>query len=273
MYHLLNEKILVCYLITKFDNKKNLSIFIKNYLNFDSGHPHDLLICFKLLDEDQIRIFKKALINIKYIEYIDKYNKNDFDLGSYSRVASDYSTRFIFFLNSYSYPICDKWLNKITKNYEENSILATSASYGSLLSLIKLKKIYKFLNYYLKLIKYKKIFNPFPNPHIRTTGFLIKANDYINFMNNKLIKTKEDAWKIESGKNSLTNYFKKLNFNIFVINSDGKRFSENEWKLSKTYNYLDQNKSIISDKHIRKYFLLNKTKKIKFQINTWGEEG
>ena len=52
-------------------------------------------------------------------------------------------------------------------------------------------------------------------------------------MSNKLIKSKIDAWKIESGKNSLTNYLKKLNYNIYVINSDGKRFSENIGKTVK----------------------------------------
>ena len=45
-------------------------------------------------------------------------------------------------------------------------------------------------------------------------------------MSNKLIKSKIDAWKIESGKNSLTNYLKKLNYNIYVINSDGKDFQK-----------------------------------------------
>ena len=272
MNKLTDEKILVCYLLTKFDDAETLSAFLKNYINFDSGHAHDLLICFKLLNDKQIITFKKILANIDYIEYIDSYKINDFDLGSYRRVASDYPSRFIFFLNSYSYPICDMWLKKIVKNYEENSILATSASFESLLSSIKAKKFYKLLNYYLRIYKYKKNFNPFPNPHIRTTGFLIKANDYLLFMKDRLIISKEDAWKIESGKNSLTNFFKRLNFSIFVINSDGKRFSEKYWKISNTYNYLNQSKSIISDKHIRKYHTLNSSEKIKFQYNTWGKD-
>ena len=49
-------------------------------------------------------------------------------------------------------------------------------------------------------------------------------------MKNKTIKSKIDVWKIESGKNSLTNHFKKLNYNIYVINSDGEKFSEKNGK-------------------------------------------
>lgn len=267
-----NEKILVCYLITKFDDANTLLTFLKYYKQFKSGYPHELLICFKLFNNEKLKTFKKLLTNVKYTEYIDNSVLNDFDLGSYSRVALNYSSRHIFFLNSYSYPICDNWLDIIIRNYEKNSILATSASYESLLSSIRIKKFYKIFSYFIKIFQYKKIFYPFPNPHIRTTGFFIKGNEFSKFIHNKSIKSKIDAWKIESGKNSLTNYFKKLNFNIYVINSDGKKFSENNWKNSQTYNYSDENKSIISDKHIRKYNSLDKVEKLRYQQNTWGRD-
>ena len=98
----------------------------------------------------------------------------------------------------------------------------------------------------------------------------MKGSEYLNFMNNKSIKSKTDAWKIESGKDSLTNYFKKLNYNIYVINSEGKKFSESKWKDSQTYNFSDQNKSIISDKHIRKYHSLDKLEKLRFSRQYLG---
>ena len=44
---------------------------------------------------------------------------------------------------------------------------------------------------------------------------LIKANPSLEFLNNKL-----DAWKIESGKNNLTNFFKHKNYKVFIIISD-----------------------------------------------------
>ena len=45
----------------------------------------------------------------------------------------------------------------------------------------------------------------------------------------------------------MTNQQKKK-FNIFIVNSDGKKFYENEWHLSKTYALEDQSKLIIEDK-------------------------
>ena len=116
-----------------------------------------------------------------------------------------------------------------------------------------------------------KNFFAFPNPHIRTANFLIKGSDFYNYIKNKSTINKEKAWLIESGKNNLTNYFKKKKFNIYVVNSDGIKFPEKKWKDSQTYNYSDQNKSIISDKHIRKYHSLDEIEKLKYEINTWGE--
>ena len=74
----------------------------------------------------------------------------------------------------------------------------------------------------------------------------------------------------ESGLNGLTNYFKRKKYNIFVINSDGLKFTENNWKLSETYNYLNQSKSLISDKHTRKYLKLSNQKRLLASYNSWG---
>ena len=266
----INNKILVCYLITKFDKKNSFQNFVEKYNKFKSGIDHDLLICFKLLKNEEILLIKNCIKTINYIEYIDEFKSNDYDLGSFNRVAKSYPSRLIFFLNGNSYPNCDDWLKKVFDNYEDNSIIGTSASNLSLLSTLRLKKIYKIISYFFKLIKYRKIFNKFPNPHIRTNGFLIKSDDFINFMKNKNLCNKEDAWSIESGKLGLTNSFKSKGYHIYVVNSDGKKFEEVDWKLSLTFNYLSQNKFIISDNQIRKYLSINDDEKKLFQFKTWG---
>jgi len=265
------KKIKVCYLFTRFDNVQTLLNFIKNYKKYNSNQEHDLIICFKLLDVFFINNLKIYLNGINYIEFIDISKKNDFDHGSYKRVSEKYPDDIIFFLNSHSYPICDSWLSKIVNLYKEKTIIGTSASNESLLSSLKLKKFYKFFDYSLKKFKYKKDFFTFPNPHLRTTGFLINASDYHNYIKDKKLDNKYDAWLIESGKNNLTNFFKKKKYNIIVVNSDGNYYLENNWMLSKTYNYLNQSKSIISDKHTRKYLSLNDENKKLSQFNTWGK--
>ena len=50
----MKKKILVSYLFTKFDQEESINAFKKNYLKFSSGYNHDLLICFKMIDEKKI---------------------------------------------------------------------------------------------------------------------------------------------------------------------------------------------------------------------------
>ena len=45
---------IVCYLFTCFDNIDSIINFKNNYLKFNSGFSHNLVICFKLLNQKQI---------------------------------------------------------------------------------------------------------------------------------------------------------------------------------------------------------------------------
>jgi hypothetical protein len=267
----MNKKILVCYLFTSFDNKQSFINFLKYYKINAAGANHTLLICFKLLNKKKILFFRNKLKSIKYIEFIDPVLFNDFDFGSYKRVSEKYQAHTIFFLNSHSYPIKKNWLKIILKHYRNNTILGTTASYESAFSSLRLKKFYKIISYMFRFYKFKNTFKAFPNPHIRTSSFLIKGSDFISFIKNKKINNKEDAWSIESGLNGLTNFFKKKKYNIFVVNSDGVKFTENSWKLSETYIYLKQSKSLISDKHSRKYLKLSARDKLYSSNISWGE--
>ena len=266
----MNKKILVCYLFTSFDNNQSFINFLKYYKINTAGVNHILLICFKLLNKKKIIFFRNKLKNVKYIEFIDPVLFNDFDFGSYKRVSEKYRSHTIFFLNSHSYPLKKNWLRKLLYHYKEKTLIGTSASNESLLTSLKFKKIHKIISFLIKFIRFKNKFKPFPNPHIRTSSFLIKGADFISFIKNKKITCKEDAWFIESGHGGLTNYFKRKNYNIFVINSDGLKFTESNWKLSETYNHLNQSKSLISDKHTRKYLKLSNQKRLIASYNSWG---
>jgi hypothetical protein len=266
----MNKKNLVCYLFTKYDDKKSLINFTKNYNLYPAGYRHRLLVCFKLLDQKNIISARLLLKNTNYIEFIDPVTLNDYDFGSYMRIAQMYTAYTIFFLNSHSYPITSNWLKKTLFHHKRKTFIGTSASNESLLTSLKIKNFYKFFSYLYNFLKYKKKFKSFPNPHIRTSSFLIKASDFLIFIRNKNFNNKEDAWYAESGINSMTNFFKKKKFNIYVVNSDGHKFAENQWKFSETFNFLSQSKSLISDKHTRKYLKLSNKMRIISEKATWG---
>ena len=87
----MNRKLLVSYLFTKFDGLETLDNFKKNYLKYKSGYDHDLLICFKLLSNDKIEQIKKNLSDLNFISFVDCETKNDYDFGSYKRIAEKFN--------------------------------------------------------------------------------------------------------------------------------------------------------------------------------------
>ena len=84
------------------------------------------------------------------------------------------------------------------------------------------------------------------------------------------MNNKDETLMIESGKDGITNYFKKKKFNMIVVNSDGNKFKEDEWMYSETYHYQKQSKNIISDKYTRNYLKLSSSEKKISKIKIWG---
>ena len=268
----MKKKILICYLFTKFDKLSSLNKFINNYKKFRAGYEHDLLICYKLLNQKIINRLEKKILQFQHHYFKDPNQINDWDFGSYLRVAKKYKNRNIFFMNSHSYPIKPNWLKMFMKHFKKKTIIASTASYESINKQIKLKiPPLNVFSYLKKKIISKNSFPNFPNPHLNTSSFLINSNDLVKYLKNKKFNNKYDTWKLESGKFSLTNFFLKKGYNLLVVNSDGKKFSLNNWKESETYHYKKQTKTIISDKHSRKYLKMNKSEKNRSQSDVWGE--
>ena len=104
------------------------------------------------------------------------------------------------------------------------------------------------------------------------SGYVITSRLFIEFIKtSKIIFNKKfDAWLAESGKNGMSNYFKKKGFKLLVINSKGKSFSEKDWKISKTFCIENQDYLLISDKHSRAYQESDKNQKRQIIKRVWG---
>ena len=266
----MKKKVIIAYLLTKFDCINNLQNFIKNFKKFKPDHPHKLLICYKLIKVNQVKKLRKVSREVNHIEFIDQNKKNDFDFGSYGRIAKKYPNYPIFFSLGHSYPVSKSWLKKIMKNFKKKTIIGTSASYESLLSSFLKKKKFKLLFNLFNYSFLKNEFPIFPNPHLRTTNFLLYGKDYLKFNKNRIYKNKKDAWKSESGKSGLTNFFLKKDYNVILVNSKGKSFNAEDFKKGETYCYKEQSKQLFSDKHSRKYSKLSNNIKKKVMKKVWG---
>jgi len=264
------KKVIIAYLYTKFDVEKSLINFINFFQKNPPGYKHDLLICYKLLTNKEIISLRKITKKIKHLEFIDKNISNDYDFGSYSRIAKKYYNSPIFFNLGHAYPVTKMWLKKIINHFDKKTFIGSSVSNESIFTTF-IKKKKKILLFNLKEHFFlKKNFKPFPNPHIRTINFILYGKDFLNFIGSRLYNNKKDAWISESGITGITNFYKKKKFKILVVNSDGRAFSLDKFKFSETYCYKKQSKQLFSDKHSRKYDLLTNSEKLKVSRNVWG---
>tara|TARA_B100000242_G_scaffold260611_1_gene206020 strand:- start:825 stop:1349 length:525 start_codon:yes stop_codon:yes gene_type:complete len=165
------------------------------------------------------------------------------------------------------------WLKKLTENYSSKTFIGVAGSYSSYATNSLLRNHQdNYLSYIYKIIRNNILFCRFPNPHIRSSCFMLFSSDFIEFIKSSKIifNTKFDTWLAESGKNGMSNYFKKKGFKLLVINSEGKSFSEKDWKISKTFCIENQDYLLISDKHSRAYQESDKNQKRQIIKRVWG---
>ena len=265
-----DNKVIIAYLYTKFDIIENLLNFINFYKKNQPGYNHELLICYKLLDNDEIDKLRNITKKISHIEFIDDCKVNDYDFGSYQRIAKKYLNFPIFFMLGHSYPVSPNWLYKIMSHFQPNTLIGSSGSFESIFSSFKNKKKIRLILNLKEYFFLKKNFKEFPNPHLRTINFILYGRDYLEFINNKSLNNKKDAWICESGFNGMTNFFMKNGFKILIVNSEKKAFSLKEFKSSVTYCFKDQSKQLFSDKHSRKYEALTLDDKLNVSKKVWG---
>ena len=145
-----------------------------------------------------------------------------------------------------------------------------SGSNESIFSSLKFKKFWKVYSYLKQYFNLRKYFQKFPNPHVRGPSFVLKQNDFLDFVKSKEYLNKMDAVKSECGKNSMTNFFTNKGYKIFIINSSGKKYNLDNMEKSMTYCNEPISDVLISDRHHRKYQLLSNEEQIKIKKKVWS---
>jgi hypothetical protein len=268
-----SNKPLVAYLAYEPYGVDLLKQFIKSYNSYRSGYDHDLLICFKSFNKQKMSLWSSYIPN-KFIKFYDRHNVNDFDIGSFFRIAENFPNRLILFLNSFAKPKVSNWLRIFIENYHEKSIVGCHGVYASISSMFlkfQIKNITKFksIKYGLKHLLHCSLF---PNPHIRTNGFLINSSDFLLLkVRRKNFDKKIETNYFESGRNSISAQLRKRGFDLYIVNSDNRRFLINEWPNSDTFALGTQSKLVIEDHRTAFYEKLSYKEKIKIQKIYWGK--
>ena len=113
-------------------------------------------------------------------------------------------------------------------------------------------------------------FPPFPNPHMRSNGFMVRRDRLLRFARLE-VQSKTDAMMFESGREGLTATLRRAGFRAIVVGRDDRGYDIPEWPLSRTFRLGNQERLLVSDNQTRSFASLSAGAQLTQCRITWGD--
>ena len=277
-----------------------LERFCASYRCHPAEVEHDLIIIFNgYQSREDLAPFLAALHGIAHTPlYFDQPNQ---DLHSYYQAAEHLPQEALCFVNSYSQILADGWLRKMYQAlllpnvglvgatgswqrahqhpFYRSDFAGCYSNRGLLLRPVEyvhcLRGWVQFL--YKRHVVRKSLaakaasYPPFPNPHIRTTGFMIRR-DLLLRLERGLLLDKEDTLNYESGYNSLTRQIQRMGLQALIVDKEGQTFAPEDWPRSETYRQGTQSHLMISDNRTGEYAEGDAIRRRELVNSSWGRK-
>jgi len=277
------KEICVTHLVRVQNGIEPLKRFLQSYAECNGGIDHDFVVLFKGFKKGgNITEYKELLKGFSYKHLL--LHDFGFDIRAYFVAAKTFKYNYFCFLNSYSYLLDQEWLIKMYKHISKQGVglVGASGSYESRYTNFlgeqsrnkdktSYTQIMKDFQRWKKLMRRKYFFDPFPNYHIRTNGFII-SREVMNRLHYGCILKKMDAYRFESGKNSLSKQILKMNLTILVVGKDGKGYEKEEWHKSDTFRQGTQSNLMIADNQTDLFLSADPEMKQKLSHYAWGDK-
>lgn len=280
-----NHGILVVYLSWLPYGIGNLESFIDSYNSNSAGARHKLLILFNGTEfSNELVKFKDLVRNQLPDAEIMELNRG-FDIEAYFICAQNRSEELILFCNTFTRFTSNYWLLYYIRAFKENvGVVGATASNQSLLSTVFMynKWTWEFnkgINYNFRKIRllvkanvwWRFLIHGFPNPHIRTTAFMVRRKVFIS-LSHPVLKRKFDAYLFESGKRSMTNQLLEKGLRPVVIGKTGESYTIDNWKESNVFWKGDQENLLIRDNQTDLYDQADEKYKKYLTRISWGND-
>lgn len=249
------NELTVLYLARGSNGREPLERFLESYRTHDAGVSHQLLVVFKGYAEENALRQDEAYAQAFGAETLRLARDDLFDIGAYRESASMIESRYIAFFNSFSEIVADNWLSRLHCGIRQQDVglVGATGSWEShasaALQRIKARSLPTDLINWLYVWR---LFPHFPNPHIRTTGFIIQRDIFLALKGAET-RSKQLAYVFESGWAGMTRQIERQGLKVLVAGRDGRYFEKKDWPESGTYCANGQSNLIVQDNHTRKY--------------------
>ena len=114
-------------------------------------------------------------------------------------------------------------------------------------------------------------FPGFPNPHLRTNGFIADRQTLLELKPGR-IEDKTDTYALESGRRSLTRQLRRTGGEVVLVGRNGRAYKPEEWARSDTFWQAAQGNLLIGDNQTRTYEEGDAERRRMLAAHAWGEE-
>ena len=232
--------------------REHAARFLRSYKTFDAGLGHGLHVALKGFEDAESQaeaaaIFAGVAHRALVVPELGR------DIGAYLWVSRALSESRVCFLNSHTQILASSWLRKLSDNLDRPAVgmVGATASFESLRPL-------------------NADFPAFPNPHMRTNGFMLDMALFRKITADVVIESRHDAFLFESGQLSMTNRVLNLNLAVLVVGRNGRGYDVAWWPWSEGFRQGEQGNLLIGDNQTRHFDLLQRPEKELLARQTWG---
>jgi hypothetical protein len=239
-----------------------LADFLASYTRHPAAIEHRLaVICngFSGPDDPRLKEVERALEGIAYERVITP--RAVLDIEAYRQAALELKAGRLCFLNSYSRPLADGWLAKLAAPLEDPAI-GLAGSGGSF------ESAFTAAPRWLRPFR-RRLFPPFPNPHLRTNGFMIQRSLLLELRWPRPA-SKVSAWAFESGRASLARQVWERELEVVVVGADGCAYPRERWLESATFRSGGQRNLLIADNRTSQYEQADAKLRGRLELMAWG---
>jgi hypothetical protein len=269
--------ICVVYLARAQNGLEPVKTFFESYARWPAGIEHELLVIFKgFKDRESAR---------PYVEYVQPWMTKmffmhdfGFDLRAWSLALRNYEYPYFCFFNSFSALLGTEWLAKLygpIKNHSVGLVGATGSCESMYSNAIRESSDsgdlswFKRLQLCLRVAAGRFAFEPFPNYHIRTSGFIIARKNAYPIWPRQFL-TKRSSYLFENGKNNLTRRLLRQNLHVQIVGRDGTAYDMENWKHSRTFRLGEQDNLLVADNQTRFYQSADAITRKRLTYVAWG---
>jgi hypothetical protein len=240
------SSIAVVHLVRAANAPAALTTFLNSYLECPAGLPHQLIFLLKGFGGELPPEVSELLDRVPHRKIYCR--DKGYDIASYFYAAERISESLVVFINSFSVLQADQWLSKLHSAFHERGggLIGATGSWESISIESSHGGLFLKAKALALSLPLRALFPAFPNPHVRTNGFLLARKDFLA-MRPKLVRTKLGAWLFESGRNSMTRQILRRGLNVLVVGRDGSVYRPEEWSRSGTFWQSKQENLLIHD--------------------------